>query len=155
MAEREAAMRSEPSGTHASPAALWFGVLAGPVAWSVQMLVNYNAEDMVACAPASNESATILGVSVTTLIQATNAVCALATTAAGVIAFIAWRRLSARPGSSPADRPEWMARAGVMVSILFLLMIAMGFAGPQQEQDRKSTRLNSSHRSLSRMPSSA
>jgi hypothetical protein len=131
MSEHKGVLGKQAERSQGIPsAALWFGVLGGPAAWSAQVLLNYNAEDLVACSPATQVPATILGVSATVVVQLVNLVCALATLVAGIVAFIAWRRLKPRSSSSLADRPEWMARAGIMVSILFFVMIGMGFAGP-------------------------
>ena len=43
----------------------------------------------------------------------------------------------------------------VVAAVLFALYLGLGRKKPENKQDRKSTRLNSSHSTSSRMPSSA
>ena len=55
------------------------------------------------------------------------------------------------------DRPSFLVGAGLSAVIALIAFVAMGMTGStkRNSQDRKSTRLNSSHIPLSRMPSSA
>ena len=79
--------------------------------------------------------------------------------------YTEWQALAARTRVRPFSRlvhrrdvvrqftPNWFAMT-MGTGIMFLILLALPFQFPLQ-QDRKSTRLNSSHRRLSRMPSSA
>lgn len=105
---------------------LWVGTLTGPLAWSIHLVVNYNLEE-IACAPATRRTGEIWGIGVESLMLGINLVLVSATAAAGVIAYRCWRRARDAQGE-PAERAAWMGVAGVMVSVLFLIIIGMGFA---------------------------
>jgi hypothetical protein len=99
---------------------LWFGVLAGPILWFVQLNVNYQWEEFLACSPSATDRGVVLGVGVRTLVVIVNALVAAVTVAALVVAR----------GLRRADGPiaRWMARAGIINSVLFLILIVVGFA---------------------------
>jgi hypothetical protein len=106
-------------------AALWFGVLGGPVAWVVQVAAGYILED-TACSPASS-SPTILGIEIEPLYLVMTAILAAVTAAAGLIAHRCKGRI-ADTGTVTAERARWMAWAGVLVSALFFVIIGLAFA---------------------------
>jgi hypothetical protein len=108
---------------------LWVGVLTGPAAWSLQLLVNYNLEEL-ACAPANQDPGRLLGLGVETIVAFTNILLAVATLLAGVAALHCRRVNAKAPAGTTGDRAAWMAVAGVMTSILFLIIILAGFAPP-------------------------
>ena len=54
-----------------------------------------------------------------------------------------------------ASRALWVEDAALALPHIAELLVAEGFAARAVVEDRKSTRLNSSHALLSRMPSSA
>ena len=109
---------------------LWIGVLTGPIAWSIQILVNYNLEEMN-CSLGVLTEGKAWGVGIGTIITWVNVLLAIATLGAGLAALSCWRKIRrAGPGRAVGGRPRWMAGAGVMVSGLFLIMIGFGFAGP-------------------------
>jgi hypothetical protein len=109
---------------------LWIGVLTGPIAWSAQILVNYNLEEMN-CSLGVLNHGRAWGVGVGTIITSVNVLLAAATFGAGLTALACWRKIRrAGPGRAVGGRPLWMAGAGMMVSGLFLIMIGFGFAGP-------------------------
>ena len=60
-------------------------------------------------------------------------------------------------GANEEERIQKGLKSAICISTIFCLMISFGvvFFAKELMLDRKSTRLNSSHRSLSRMPSSA
>jgi hypothetical protein len=104
--------------------ALWFGILAGPAAWGLQVLLGYGVEE-IACSPAS-QSERLVGISTVTWIVVVHIVLTAVTTAALLVSFVCWRRTAAGD-SSPGSRAGWMATAGIMVSALFLVVILSGF----------------------------
>jgi hypothetical protein len=106
---------------------LWAGVLTGPAAWSLQLVVNYNLEEL-ACASANQDPGRLLGLGVETVVMLTNILLAVATLLAGGAALHC-RRVGAKVEST-GDRAAWMAVAGVMSSALFLIIILAGFAPP-------------------------
>lgn len=106
--------------------ALWFGMLAGPTAWAIQVASGYILED-TACSPASTSEA-ILGIRIVPLFTVVTAVLAIVTLVAGVTAFRCSRRLGPGDDTVSAQRARWMARAGIIVSVLFFVIIGLAFA---------------------------
>jgi hypothetical protein len=106
-------------------AALWFAVLAGPAAWSLQVLIGYNAEE-IACS-AGSQTEKLTGIGVETLITAAHIVLT-AITLAALIVSLRYLRSYGRADSTTGARATWMALAGVMVSVLFLVVLVSGFA---------------------------
>lgn len=104
---------------------LWVGLLTGPAAWALQVLVNYSVEE-IACAPATRQTGEIWGFSTETIILIVNVVLAAATVLAGILAYRCLREIG--EGDDEAHRATWMARTGIMSSILFLIAIGLGFA---------------------------
>jgi hypothetical protein len=100
---------------------LWFGVLAGPLLWFVQLNVNYQWEEFLACSPSATDRAVVLGVGVRTLVVLVNTATAAVTLAALLVSLRCHRH-------SHGDVTRWMALAGVINSILFLLLIVVGYA---------------------------
>jgi hypothetical protein len=121
-ADAEAITRAEGRGS----AALWFGLLGGPIAWSVQLVLNYALEEGIACTPASRTPGAILGLSTSFWIVVVSAVLAAITLAALTTSIAAFRRLR-RDDSTPGRRAEWMAFAGIVNSVVFLLPILLAF----------------------------
>jgi hypothetical protein len=106
-------------------AALWFGVLAGPAAWSLQVVIGYGAEE-IACSSGS-QSDELVGIPVESFIVAVNAALS-AVTLAALIVSIRSLRLHRADDPTTGSRATWMGVAGVMVSVLFLIVLMSGFA---------------------------
>jgi hypothetical protein len=106
-------------------AALWFAVFAGPAAWSLQVLIGYNAEE-IACSSGS-QTEELAGVGIETLIIAVQIALTAITLAALIVSFRYLRSYGRRDPTTGA-RATWMALAGVMVSVLFLVVLVSGFA---------------------------
>jgi len=124
-AERIDVTRAETIGS----AGLWFGVLAGPLVWAAQLLIDYGLDEMIACAPANHHRGTFAGVGIETVIQITNAVATVIAFLAFAVSFRAYRRLRT-DDATPAFRARWMAIAGMFLSGLFLMVIVLKFASP-------------------------
>jgi hypothetical protein len=120
MAARAKITRAERRGSWL----LWAGVLTGPAAWSLQLLINYNLEEL-ACSSASQQPGVLVGLGVETFILLVNVVAAAATLVAGLGALSCLR---GSKDESTGQRATWMAGAGVMTSVLFLIAILTGFA---------------------------
>ncbi|CAN5504807.1 hypothetical protein BH18ACT16_BH18ACT16_00830 [soil metagenome] len=120
----QAVSRAERGGSRL----LWFGVLAGPVAWSLQILVGYNLEE-IACNPGS-QTQQLAGAEIEPVaVWLTLATGALAL--AGVlVSFNCWRRVRAAHDSTPGGRAEWMAWAGIVTSGLFSFWILLALFAP-------------------------
>lgn len=118
-----------PSTRAFSTRVLWFGVLAGPIAWAVQLVANFGFPEAIACAPASRTPGQIVGLGVETVIQIVNALATSVTLVALLVSYRAFRRLRAAD-DTPAHRARWMATAGMFNSGLFLILAATKFASP-------------------------
>jgi hypothetical protein len=108
-----------------SSTALWFGVLAGPAAWSIQVIVGYGAEE-IACSSGS-QTEELAGVPIETFIIAVNMVLTAITLLALIVSFRRFQ-LDRRDDPTTGARATWMGLAGVMVSVLFLIVLVSGFA---------------------------
>jgi hypothetical protein len=100
--------------TDARPAALWFGLFAGPAAFLLNLQISYML------APASCRLGSTIA------LHATNIVCLALAVAGGLVAWRHWRRSggswSAEEGAV-LSRIRFMAAVGAMTSALFALVI--------------------------------
>lgn len=111
--------------SHRGLVAQWFGALAPAAAWSGQFLLTYNLADAASCSPGAPAVLTGNARVKLLLIVATVLAAALAA-AGGLVAFACWRRLRAEDPTT-GGRAHWLALAGVLSGVLFLLMIVASF----------------------------
>jgi hypothetical protein len=104
--------------------AQWFGVLAAPTAWSLQILIGYNLEDFL-CAPASDSQA-FLGMSIGAALTVIHALLVALSLAGGLVALRGWRKEN--DNGSIGGRAKWMSLAGILVTVMFLIPVVLGFA---------------------------
>lgn len=96
----------------------WIGVLGGPTAWGLQIILGYGITGW-SCQVNSYTPLVVLAV-----------VCALGAIGAGVMAFGQWRAAS-RDGiavgdlDAPDRRGIFMGSLGVLLNILFVLLIVL------------------------------
>ena len=109
---------------------LWFGVLGGPAAWTIQLLSGYSLEEWFACSPATTSEGVILGLGVRTWALAIPVTGALVTLVAGLVAWSCLRRIPRAPTDHVTQRARWMAWAGILNSILYGLVIVTSTAVP-------------------------
>ena len=108
---------------------LWFGVLGAPLAWLTQLVVAYSLEEWFGCSPSATDAGEVLGVGVRSLALVITAATAAVAVAAGAAAISCLRR--AGPDENGVQkRVRWMAVAGIMNSVLYLLFILVGTAPP-------------------------
>ena len=112
-----------------SAALMWFGVLAGPIVWAAQLLIDFGLDETIVCAPGSRTRGVFSGVPIGTVIQITNAVATAVVATAFVVSLVRYRRLRAAD-ATPGRRALWMASAGMFNSALFLLAVVLTFASP-------------------------
>ena len=112
-----------------SSALLWFGVLGGPVAWTTQLIVNYSLEEWFACAPSTTAQGEVLGLEVPTTALIVSAALTAIALAAGIVSVRCYRSIQAN-GDEVATRQKWMALAGIMNSVLYLIVILASFGPP-------------------------
>ncbi len=117
--------RSESRGS----VLLWFGLLAAPIAWVAQLLVNYSLEEWFACSPGSNEAGEVLGLSVPGIAFGVTGLLAVLAAAGGAVAITCYRRI--RVGDDDeSERARWMALAGIFNSVLYFIIIIASFGPP-------------------------
>jgi hypothetical protein len=104
--------------------ALWFGVLAGPAAWSIQLLIGGELPEF-GCAPGAGAQE-VYGWGIEALIRAATALLAVVTLSGGIVSYGCWRR-ARRDATDADDRAAWMGLAGVMTNVVFFVIIVLGF----------------------------
>jgi hypothetical protein len=112
-----------------SSALLWYGVLAGPLVWAGQLMLDYGLTEAVVCAPGSVPRGFVFNVGIGTVVQVINAVATALTLAALIVAYRCFARLRTADATD-AQRTRWMATAGLFNSALFLILTALKFASP-------------------------
>ncbi len=117
--------RRESSGS----ALLWFGLLGGPLAWTLELVVNYSLEEWFACSPATTSPGLVLGIGVRNFALVVTGALAAVTVLAGAVSIKCYRG-TGPPNGSSAGRAGWMALAGIMNSVLYLILIVASFAPP-------------------------
>jgi hypothetical protein len=125
-AEAEAKRISRAEGL--GSAGLWFGVLGGPTAWVLHMVIGYSLEEWFACSPSATTPGEIVGMDVRSVAIVITIVFGTVAAAAGLVALRYLRR-APRPGDEGPMRVRWMAIVGLMNSVLYLLII-LGGLGP-------------------------
>jgi hypothetical protein len=104
--------------------AQWFGVLAAPTAWSLQILIGYNLEDFL-CSPGSDTQA-LFGLGVGAILALVHTGLVALCLAGGLISFRGWRREKGNGGTG--GRAKWMSLGGILVTVMFLIPVVLGFA---------------------------
>ncbi len=110
-----------------SPALLWFGLLGAPAAWAIQLTLNYSLEEWFACSRSTTDEGRVLGASVPAVALLVSGLLAIVAVLAGLAALRCYRKAST---SGATTRELWMARAGIMNSVLYLIIIAASFGPP-------------------------
>jgi hypothetical protein len=108
--------------------ALWFGVLAPPLAWGIHLVLGDLIFEL-GCSPGVT-GGSILGLSLETWALIETVVAALITVAAGATALGAWRQLRAISNGTARNRAHAMALAGMASACIYLALIAFGFLAP-------------------------
>lgn len=114
-------------GERGGSARLWVGMLCGPVAWSLQILIGYNLEE-IACRPGSTDEL-IVGAGIEAIIVWLTLSLIVVTLAAGALSYGCLRHLrrdSDYEDEVGAGRAVWMARVGIISSGVFAFMLVLG-----------------------------
>lgn len=107
---------------------LWFGILAGPLAWTTQVIVAPDLAEVLCYSGAEGSGrGQVYGVDIQVFIVALTALLTLVCLAGLVASLRCSRALRATEDSTTAGRATWMARAGILVSALFALATVIGF----------------------------
>lgn len=108
---------------------LWFGALAPPTAWALQLIINYSLEEWFACAPSTTESGEVLGLSVDAVALLVTTVLVAVSLAGLFVAFRCYRAIDPSTGDS-MERARWMALAGIFNGILYTIIIVASYGVP-------------------------
>lgn len=109
---------------------LWFGLLAAPAAWGVQLVANYSLEEWFACAPAVQDRGTILGVGIDTVAFVITTGLIVVALLGLITAIACYRKLGRGADDDSTRRARWMALAGVFNGILYTMIIVASYAVP-------------------------
>jgi hypothetical protein len=121
----EAITRAETRGSWL----LWYGVLAGPIVWACQLLLDEGLTESVACAPGNRTPGLFFNTEMNTVIQIVNAVATVLTVLALIAAYHCYR-VNRVSDTTTGNRARWMAIGGMFNSTLFLMITVMKFAAP-------------------------
>jgi hypothetical protein len=109
---------SEPARHHHLPSVgLWFGVLAGPLAWAVHLGLSYLWETTRCVNGLSMADLFLHGTSLVTL---------LIVVAAGFIAWSIFRDTASWEDVPHTERVRFMALSGVLLNVAFGAVIVVG-----------------------------
>jgi len=107
--------------------ALWFSVLAAPIAWVFHLVIGYSLEEWFACSPSATDIGRVLGMSVSSVAIVITVLFGLVAIAGAAVGL---RCLRTIPEDAPySARARWMAIVGIMNSVLYLAIIVGGL-GP-------------------------
>lgn len=123
MSTPEAITQRETGGS----SRLWLGILVGPIAWAVQLGVDWWLAEVVACSPGSSVYGTVGGASLHLVTALLNGALLLATIVSGWVARGCLVSIRARGDDSPGQRAEWMALSGILLSITFSVTIIASY----------------------------
>ena len=101
---------------------LWFGGLAGPLAWAAQLAIGYSAEE-ADCSRGGGSFDSAHPVNLAVSITA-----GVVTVLALAVAAVIWRRAGVGD-EDDRGRVAFMAIGGILVSLLFLALIAVTAVG--------------------------
>ena len=97
--------------------ALWFGLLAPPVAWAAHLSIEYFLTTLQC------QLTTPLA---KTLIYAVWPVLVLIGLSAGVVAYFSWRKVRDLPENPAVNRARFMAITGMLLTGLFIIGLVYG-----------------------------
>lgn len=109
---------------------LWFAMLAPPLAWTVELILNYSLEEWFACSAATQERGLVLGLSVDAAALGITTILTLVSLLGLFVAWTCFRRIDAGDPSPIAQRARWMALAGILNGILYTIVIVASYAVP-------------------------
>ena len=108
---------------------LWFGALAPPSAWALQLIVNYSLEEWFACSPSTSEPGDVLGMSVDAIALIVTTVLVAVSLVGLAVAFRCYRQIDPDIDES-SERARWMALAGIFNGILYTIIIVASYGVP-------------------------
>ena len=124
MSDRVAA--HEQSGNRS----LWFAVLAGPSAWTLQLYIGTYLTDALCLPGAGDTKGRVYSLDHPSFVILISAIAAAIALIGLGVSIAALRRFKAVGDTTPGKRALWMARAGVLLNVLFFIAIVFMFAAP-------------------------
>lgn len=109
---------------------LWFGTLAPPAAWAVQLIVNYSLEEWFACSPSASRPGEVLGLSVGAFALIVTTALVVVSLSGLLVSIGCHRRLRAAGDDEVHRRARWMALAGILNGILYTIIIVASYGVP-------------------------
>jgi hypothetical protein len=107
---------------------LWFGILAGPLAWTAQVIVAPDLAEVLCYSGAKGSGrGQIYGLDIQVFIVVLTAALTAICLSGLLVSLKCSRAQRAARDTTPGRRATWMARAGVLVSSLFALATIVGF----------------------------
>jgi hypothetical protein len=112
--------------------ALWFGIAAAPLAWTLQLTLSSSFAGYV-CYPEAAPRAFPLWSGISLLLRVISAAAFVIALAGALVSWNSWRQTRAeRPGSvhhlmeTGDGRTRFMALCGLLISAVFLIALAFG-----------------------------
>jgi hypothetical protein len=109
---------------------LWFAVLAGPSAWTLQLYVGTYLTDALCLRGAGDTRGTVYSLDHPSFVILISAIAAVVALIGLGVSIVTLRARKAAGDPTTGGRALWMARAGILLNILFLIAIVFMFAAP-------------------------
>jgi hypothetical protein len=107
---------------------LWFGILAAPAAWTLQVLLAPDlAEVLCYEAAAGSGRGEIYGLGMEPFLVVLTGLMAVVALLGVIVSLSCRRKLRRTSDPAAGGRAGWMALAGILVSVLFFVAIVVGF----------------------------
>jgi hypothetical protein len=103
---------------------VWFGLIGGPAAWLLHLLVGYSLDE-IACSSGTPTN-DYWGAGVEPLIAVVTVALAAVAVAAETAAVLAWRAIETGRYADPRGRLGFLAFAAVISNVTFLAIIVLG-----------------------------
>ena len=111
-------------------ALLWFAVLAGPSAWTLQTYIGTYLTDALCLRGAGSTIGHVYSLDHPGFVTLISAIAAAIALVGLGVSIVALRRGNASGDDTPGRRALWMARAGILLNILFFIAIVFMFVAP-------------------------
>ena len=118
---------------------LWYGALASPAAWALQLIVNYSLEEWFACSPSAREPGRVLGLSVDGIAFLVTSALVVVSLSGLVVALGCYRKLRADGEDRVRERARWMALAGILNGFLYTIIILASYGVPALLENCRTT----------------
>ena len=114
---------------------MWFAVLAAPAAWVLQLYVGAYLTDVLCLPGAGSSKGHLYSLTNARFVVGLSVVTGVVALVGLVVSVMALRRCTRAGDPTPERRALWMARAGVIVSVLFFVAIAFMFVASYYFED--------------------